>query len=965
MNVPDPPGQRRRWLAAGLAVGVIGLLIRLWLFQQPINSDDVQYYSQAVNAPGLDELASARSPNSMRVVFLAVPALVHRVFDSAFYSFYVSVYLLAALSFASLFAFSWILAGPRVAVFTAAVWSTSFVSVSADTRLTPDNFGVSLAMIGLALIAWAGLPPPSPDGAPHRGGEPRRSTLAPVIAAAAGGGFVLWLSIAARESFVVFGMVGLLFAVLSRRRWLVTTAVVGGLLVGFALECLYFSQVLGDPLIRWKAAANYGTSVASSGTGGTGIYSGYDVTTLIVRYPRLLAEASTGELVLHFVGLAGFLAWVTQWRDPRRLALLAAGAGAFGMIAYGVASFDPIVPLMREKLRYYATAAPFFYLATAWWVERALFRPTRHPRLVRWLQRPERVAVAAGLAGLALVLNFAETSGAPGFVRTGTDSLWVAASRIRDDADSSARPERLYTDLRTSRVGNILMSRSGSWEVIDERRRSAPGYLLLDWNRLNANARSAFSAGERTHELYRLIEQHPLVFRHLRTVSPTDVLFVGEPLQRPIVELPDTYPGDWSLHCPHAKTSRPLATTADGCPAGEKEVLIHSGGGAPWRFRPDSVLQGDRFIEVVFSGRSPGRARVRGYLQWWPPRSERGLRQPMGQVSLGPESRTFALWTYLPQDADSYRVVLRGQPDIVIESIHTYALGRDPQDRIDQEGGAWSEVVPDLRLHQLLGPLRADAQAHGRPLQIHSDLVTARAGAMMSEGAGWSWHPLPTTTADRVALGGPGYLIVDWSRTDTAATLGHAIEHGAQVLRTREENELIDVLFVDPAQPPRRALRLPGAFPRDWSRMFESSKQFDALPAAAMAEFSSSGSEKEFVYSGAGPLLKAPPLTALPGDQFVQLSGVVQSTAADPGALHIYLYYWPHGDRRPVKQLMGNVPARRDRSPFTVWTYLPPGGAWAYRLVLRATAGVAVGGVSATVLDRLDGDDPHGLGKPW
>ena len=685
----------RPWLLAGLAIGLVGLGIRIWLHQEPVNSDDVQYFAQATSDEPGATLATTANANGMRLALLSVPAALSAIFGPSKLAFYATVYTFALVSFFGLFAFAWVLSGIRIALIASAVWATSYSAIFVDTRLAPDNLGAGLALLGLALIALAARVGP-------RSSEPDkpRSDMA-IIACAVVGGFLLWAAFSTRASFVVFGGLGAVFAVFSRRRWYMLGLVLAGLAIGEIIELLYFEVAFGDALTRWKYLLGYKSNVAASGTSG-GIYSGYTLSHLVTRYPEMLIGTNWLEAAVHFAGLAVFLAWAIGWREPRSRLKLLCGLGAYGFIAFAIVSIDPIVPLLRDKLRYYAAAAPLFYLAAAELIYVVVYRHVRRPPLDKWLNGRARQVALGSLVILALLINVWQVGQSASFAKNGNDALLSGAEYIQEDAEEGPeqRPKVVYTDFRTQRVTNILLPKSDGWQsdyafdaknafIIPEN-----GYLLSSWKRLNTNLRRGYTNANRSHGLYRIIEKNAVVGRHRLGLEMTDVYFLGaSPIDRQPRPITGGFPQGWSRYRHASKSWEALGADEKIAITNKRSYQehIYSGTDAPWQPRPETSLAGDVFVETVVKARFDGKKprQLRAYLRWWPEGNKKYVTQYMGRVYVGNTERDHGLWTYLPQPARSYRIILRAQVGIVLSDVQTYVLQRHEADRIQQDGGAW------------------------------------------------------------------------------------------------------------------------------------------------------------------------------------------------------------------------------------------------------------------------------------
>ena len=698
---PTPPVSNKWWLYAAAAIGCTGILIRIWLYQQPVNSDDIVYFTvaaqihpeaalaqpatieapaQRAEVPSPPAAYSALNANSLRLTVIAPPAVFSALFGSSLVAFYASVYAFALLTLAGIFAFAYVMGGARIAAIATLVWATSQAFITVDTRLLPDNIGIACALIGLAAIARAG------------GIGWNRLPYAPGIRGgllAFIGGFLLWASFSARASFFVFAALGFFLALLSQRRRYLAPIVVAGGLAGQLVELVFMAIHHRDPLIRWKLLLNYGSQISASGKNTSSVYSGYTFLDLITRYPALLAKNSRAELLIHIVGLAGFMAWARNaLSNPTSLAKFACAVAGFGFLAFGIVSVDPVVPIMREKLRYYVTVAPFFHLAFAEIIVLAVFGDLSGRFSAAWINRPARRYVAAGAASVVMLSSLWAISQSPKLAKNGNDALLTATRHLIEDTEASNRQKALVTDTRTSRLTTLLLP-GEEWHMRPSFDALGPvpeltagTYLLVNWVRLNQNIYYSYMASARAHNYYRMIENHSLAIRVQRNHDMVDVFYIdSQPIERNISTLDSHFPTAWRMKIARRRTQPLVLGEGSLIPSN----LVYSGSGNLTTKRAGSALPGERFLQILFEAATPAGTRrpvkVRASLFWWPAGEKRFIRQRLGTVRVDSTPRHYALWTYLPRDVDSHRIVWQAK-GVRISDIKIRLLSRHPSDYV-------------------------------------------------------------------------------------------------------------------------------------------------------------------------------------------------------------------------------------------------------------------------------------------
>jgi hypothetical protein len=662
----------RGWLLLTLVIAVAGILLRFWLYREPANTDDVQYISDASAA-----CSGGDTANSLRIAFQALPFVSVQLFGYSLEAYYASVYSHALISVLGLVVFASVLSGTRAAALVTLFWATSVVCIQSDTRLLPDNLGAAFALLAIAALAKAGGigVRPEPRAAPASGG--RRPLALGFLA-----GLLFWAAVSTRASFAAFGLAGLGVLALSRDRWRLLGSVALGGALGLGLELAYFQACYGDAWTRFAMLTAYPGKIS-----GGRPFQGYSLESIVTRYPRMLASANGAELAFYLAGCAGAVSWALRWREKTSVVKLCALLGPFGLIAFALASWDPPVPLMREKLRYYASVVPLFYLATSdlllWAVDRIRRAagageeagPTGAGLRVR------RAAAAVVLAVLVLGVlsvvwgNFHAALDDSHAVRKGGGFLFRVARAIRSDAEGSNRPRLIYDDVRTSRVLKLMLPARDGWRHVPlepPERITEPGYMLLNWHRLYGNRRYGYREVEDAHTYPRSIEHLPLLrrwlgFHHFE-------IFLAYPIERRVTDLTPRLPPYWSRavgKVPRGDTD-PRETGSFTASRGHTIYKGHAGSRALERF---GLLPSGRYVELVLAVRASRPSTLRATLRAWPLRSGGPTPYRMGDVVVDAGVPEAVFWAYLPTAARNLSFVVRVRDgEVAIEGTKVYAL---------------------------------------------------------------------------------------------------------------------------------------------------------------------------------------------------------------------------------------------------------------------------------------------------
>lgn len=682
---------------ASLLVAIGGLALRAWLYRQPVNSDDIEYFQTAV---GNMTTFGAALENAFRIGLLFPIRVLTWAAGSGIEGYYVVVYFNAVLMAVAVYVFARTFSGRRAALVALALWATSVVYMETDTRIVPDNLGISYALFALALLAWLC----------RRWSElvqPRREAGALwkesgwLLGAAGVAGLLVWASWATRPTFAPLVVVVALSLVWFRARRPVVTAVITGFVAGVIAEFAYGWFVYDDAFARLSLILAQGTPAISASVDSSGIFAGRSYGDLPLRYPRLLSDSQTLELWLHIAGLIGVGLWLARIREVGARVKLATVVASYGLIAFGLTNFDPPVVLMREKLRYYATAAALFHLATADLVIALA------DRVVMGIRRGADRSSFAGVTTMsrhagavvlvpitAGVLWFSQANAEvlvteAGAARNGNDAFLAAADHIHRHAERTEWGEHVHVDETSARVSSLLLPRSwivgsGQWDnqVVDR------GYLMLVWKRLNGNVRYGYPEGANTYRYVRAIEDYPILFRHRRGAELLDVHLVPDsPIRRRVDDVTDHLMG-WQI-APRDGEARPLSETARGIHLTTGDTLFSGQGGITTPSSSPKVRRG-WIVQVVFTARSDSRAVVQAQFNWHDHSGEY-TRQYMGRTYSTTEARELAFWTYLPRNAADFRVAIgmKDPGELLIEDISVRLLSPHPLDVAAQEGGAW------------------------------------------------------------------------------------------------------------------------------------------------------------------------------------------------------------------------------------------------------------------------------------
>ncbi|MBF0369944.1 MAG: hypothetical protein HQL52_10850 [Magnetococcales bacterium] len=710
-HAPNHPFDRWAvWLM--LLLGMVGMGLRVWFYQQPANTDDLTYFTYATREllPSADQIG----PGALRSVLIWSIQLMVLLLGPTVEAFYGTIHLHALLSLLAIWFFTKAFSNDRVALLMVVLWVTSYPYILSGTRLLPDNLGISLALLGLGAVAWAGR---------LREGSPPFDPKALIVAFL--GGLLLWAAVSVRVTFAVYVVAGVVTALWSPHRKQVTLFLILGMGLGGLLELIHLAIVFDDPFIRIKALLGYsqktgrvvGTiftptaptlakvkSVAAQPT----ISLSQWLSTLglvVLRYPKMLYNTGSGEIFFHLFGFLGAMVWLGNLRKRVNPPKIIVFMLAFGFIAFTMKSWHPPVPAMRESVRQYLTVAPLFYLAAVEfflfllnWSATSNFRNLAANLRLSWLVRPAPFLILA--APLVLVLfNLMVVNQFKYLAKNGNDAYIATADAIRQDmAHRGETAGTLYLGGGAARVMKLLLPETKGWHHAKmDPTFPQPGYLVMDWRRYNYDD---LEYGERTDTLIRpydhLVEHQSPIFRHRRHFFLTEAYRVGPSVTpRPATEITADLPPGWSFGGSDDSQAAVLSERGGWLVSRGKQLYS---GTTPLLERPNAnPLPQERLIQVRFGVQmTEMRAGVKVYLLGWP--MEEGLDQDkkppvkryMGEVIAMRRQQEATLWSWLPRGFGAFRLLFEGSgKPLKIFSPRLFLMEPQPQDRFQQRGGAW------------------------------------------------------------------------------------------------------------------------------------------------------------------------------------------------------------------------------------------------------------------------------------
>jgi len=683
-------GKNKAWLIPLLIV-LVGLVLRLIFLQPPVNSDDVQYFITAnthlqpsveeqVNLSQLDSVVEAYVNHSeLRLTLNVLPLLFQSIFGYSVIAYYLVVFLGALITATGIYSFSRVVSGRLSANIALLLWAGSYVFLQVDTRFTPDNIGVGFSLIGLA---WIMLALKINENSAYSN---RRRKIVPWCLVV--GGVTVWLAWSTRATFAPVGLVGALAIYLYSRNMRMLALYLGGGLLGLTIESIVYLYKYGNPFVRLELLLGYGDSIA-----GAEVFQGYTVERMLDRYPRLFSGA-LGEQFILTVGIMGVGMWLLRPCERFNFIKLAAFFLISFPILFALASIDPLLPFMREKLRYSAVFVPFLYLAAADLVVQSVNVLTKNAVIKKF--KFSRITLIMIIVLLPVCFNIFQVSESSKLFMNGNNALFRVASIIEKDQLETGSDKRVCVDFRTLRVTSLLLSPDEGWEAcefetMDDESKAA--YIILNWRRLNANVKHGYVHGPIIFSHYDDITKYSLLMRHRRGAYITDVFkWHGKEVERKTVMLKKEKYTQWVELDPESKETK-LLDTSSGLKI-EPGIMVSTGVDAPWRYEGELELQGKRLFKISVDANSEKDKKVpiMAYLYLWSNDSKKPFKQYMGRAYVDEKERKFVFWTYLPADTyKSYKVAFKnsGKYAINTENIE-FRLLNILQSDVIKEVGAW------------------------------------------------------------------------------------------------------------------------------------------------------------------------------------------------------------------------------------------------------------------------------------
>lgn len=447
---PAVKGERFRWWPEGLTLAIVAvgtLLLLLYFLREPVMSDDLTYwrFSSAWSKGKEPQL-----PNHHRLAFLLSAYLGRMALGPTMASYYVVTLTYGvALALASYVVTR--LFFPRPVAFAGAgLLATSPLFLQDATVLVPDWPVMFWVLVGIALLVVAS----------------RQSRSFWTMLVGGGGGATFFLALSVKEQVAPLLPVVAVCVIVGvgwRDTWrpLAAAAVSGLALV--AGELVFFAAAYGDPLHRVHSLLGGHLQEAS---GGSWVRRGLvepDLTWVDLggRYLAAAGSTTSGRMLLVLGALALGVALVTRSRGLLLFAVPGVLGAAF--VAFAVVSVDPLVPLLRTKVRYLAMGLVFFtplIAAAAWTVANGVWGLVE--RRVRG--SVTGVGSVAGLAvlGMAAIVGYvgvAEARDMPEFIRTGGDGVHRTVEVIRDLQEQPGLVDRVMTDGRTATAVRMALPR--------------------------------------------------------------------------------------------------------------------------------------------------------------------------------------------------------------------------------------------------------------------------------------------------------------------------------------------------------------------------------------------------------------------------------------------------------------------------------------------------------------------------
>lgn len=693
---------------------LLGVFLRLFYIQEPVNSDDINYMSDQHVFESLRALSQEQpkefrywSPTQFRLSIKTIPWLLESFEFGKFFTYYGSVLIVATISLAGLISFAWVSGGPWAAGAAAFFWATNAIHIHVDTRLTPDALGVGFGL--LALTAALLSRRDSDEGK----GWTLNSAIFAVLC-----GLFLWLAWSSRATFAILAPAALLILVpgmLWRRRLAVCIA--AGLTM-LALEWFAMWWITGDGFYRINVLLGYGEKLSN-----VQAFHVKDLSEFLLRYPALLDRTAPGTLILVILSLGGLVLWLRNLRSPATRGKLVGLLLSAGLIFFALSSFDPLIPLMRDKQRYFAAVSPFFILAAVDFIIHIAPIGLKHARQVvsQRVWPASRNILPLGLAVSVLIASAFVTfldqetlANSTRTVRGGNSAFFSLADFFKSDLPArDAQQATVVTDFRTIRVGRVMLpAHFVSLESVLKTADAAPefadaDYLLLSWHRLNTNVFHGYLHSYLAHGTYDLASRYPIVLRHRNIAFLTDLLEVGGgPISRELITEIDLADARWSSY----RKRRDQQLQSHGVLPQKVEGRrgwFYTDCGKPWtRPKAESGCEpvvGDLsqvptkkldkgalvFASLKMRADPAARVRTQVFLYWWDGKQQKYRRNYMGRAVVTVDNDSYTFWTWVPEPLEAYRLAIRtkgAEMEITKATLRFYE--RHANDRLITMGDA-------------------------------------------------------------------------------------------------------------------------------------------------------------------------------------------------------------------------------------------------------------------------------------
>ncbi|MBF0630218.1 MAG: hypothetical protein HQL89_04420 [Magnetococcales bacterium] len=659
---------------------VAGLAVRGWLIMEPLNSDPISYLLAGAGRSLNPDFHLSLHHHYLRPLMTWIVMLPAWFFGYSLTTFYSAVFMGALVSCLSWWLIATVLSGTRAALLVTALWATSYASLSADLTLVPDNWGINMALLGLAAIIIAIR---AGDSLPESVQTPLRSHPNFLFFL---GGMLLWAACAAKETFIIYVLVAGMVLLLQPGRWRRSGWVALGLGVGEGVEWLWFWMQLGDPFAR----IHYMRGINAVIDGVNIKFEPLDLTSFILRLPKVVHYTQSAESTLALLSFLGVFLWLRQWKTPMAKIKLLLYVVPPAFVMFAVKGIHPIQPYFDVVLRYHVPFLPFIYLAIAdffLWARERLGQT--HGQTV---QRAATAIIAVSVLALTLWNLMAAAHHLPLVKKNGFDANTRVLAAVNADVLRSGTPKKLYLGSGMENIGPLYFSAEEGWTMatvthLDEALPKFPeeGYFILSWPRVNSDG------NERPFVLTRLFHDYPLVFRHLKDELMTDVYRVGpNKINRKSTPFPGLQNKPWTLFDGNGQGLGPVMPGAMA-----SAVIIPKNGEMVQEVAPSGEasmesmhLPAGTWLNLRFHTRTTQPfAILKGYLEHQErgPVPDQSAPEPMGVIyfkRVANLAQEISWATFIDQDLHRYRIIIKGEKGPVeIDRLEMFLLQPDPAER--------------------------------------------------------------------------------------------------------------------------------------------------------------------------------------------------------------------------------------------------------------------------------------------